>query len=71
MDTGEALVTAALAVVLDRQGGEVTYTQSEWAAVQAKHGDYVITAEVDKSGPGEPVIRVKIEPSAGGTMPVA
>jgi len=35
------------------------------------HGDYVITGEVDRSAPGEPVIRVKLEPSTSkGSMPV-
>ena len=71
MDTKEALMAAALAVVLEREGGELTFTQSEFAAVRAKNGDYVITTEIDKSGPGEPTIRVKLEPKAGGTMPVA
>jgi hypothetical protein len=70
MDKGEALIASALAVVLEREGGELTYTQSEFAAVRAKNGDYVITAEVDKSAPDEPIIRVKLEPSSGGTMPV-
>jgi hypothetical protein len=70
MDTGEALIAAALAVVLER-GGELAFTQSEFAAVRAKNGDYVITTEIDKSAPGEPVIRVKLEPKAGpGKMPV-
>jgi hypothetical protein len=29
------------------------------------HGPYVITAKVDKSGPGEPVVRVAIEATPG------
>lgn len=72
MDKGEALIAAALAVVLEREGGELAFTQSEYAAVRAKNGDYVITTEIDKSSPGEPVIRVRIEPSTRkGTMPVS
>jgi hypothetical protein len=48
----------------------VHHTDSEFQAVRAKNGDYVITAQVDRSAPGEPVIRVKLEPKAGGKMPV-
>lgn len=70
-EKGEALIRSALAVELDRHGGEITYTQSEFAAVRARHGDYVITGEVDRSAPGEPVIRVRLAPKAGGRMPVA
>lgn len=70
MDKGQALTAAALAVVLDRAGGELTSTQSEFAAVRAKHGDYVVSSKIDKSAPGEPIIRVTLEPKAGGKMPV-
>jgi hypothetical protein len=70
MDKMSALISSALAVVLQRAGGELTYTDSEFQAVRAKNGDYVITAHVDRSAPGEPVIRVKLEPKAGGKMPV-
>jgi hypothetical protein len=66
-----ALISSALAVVLERVGGELTYTQSEFAAVRAHHGEYQIEGEVDRSGPGEPVIRVKLIPSTTkGSMPV-
>jgi hypothetical protein len=58
------LIRSALAVLLERMGGDMEYTQSEFAAVRAMRGEYVITGEVDKSGPGEPVIRVKIEADA-------
>jgi hypothetical protein len=70
MDKPSALISSALAVVLEREGGELTYTQSEFAAVRARNGDYLITAEVDRSAPGEPLIRVKIEPKSKGSMPV-
>lgn len=63
MDTGKALIVAALAVVLEREGGELAFTQSDHAPVRAKNGDYIITTEIDKSGPGEPIIRVTIEPN--------
>jgi hypothetical protein len=44
----------------------------EYAAVRAVHGEYVITGEVDRSAPGEPVIRVKLVPdTAHGSMPVS
>jgi hypothetical protein len=68
-----ALIRSALAVLLERQGGEMTYTQSEYAAIVATRGRYLIEGEVDKSGPGEPVIRVKLIPdtSSKGPGPVS
>jgi hypothetical protein len=68
-----ALIRSALAVLLERQGGEMTYTQSEFAAIVATRGRYVIEAEVDKTGPGEPLIRVKLIPdlTTKGSGPVS
>lgn len=67
-----ALISSALAVVLERAGGELTYTQSEFAAVRAHHGEYRIEGEVDRSGPGEPVIRIRLIPvPSKGSMPVS
>lgn len=60
-----ALIRSALAVLLERTGGTMEYTQTEYAAIKAVHGPYVITAKVDKSGPGEPVVRVAIEAAPG------
>lgn len=66
------LIRSALAVLLERAGGTMEYTQSEYAAVRASRGEYVITGEVDRSGEGEPVIRVRLVPSAAkGSMPVS
>ncbi len=63
------LIRSALAVLLEPMGGEMTYTQTEYAAVRAARGDYVISGEVDRSGPDEPVIRVKLESdSRAGSM---
>jgi hypothetical protein len=72
MDKQTALINSALAVLLDRMGGEMTYTQSEFAAILAARGEYVIQGEVDRSGPGEPVVRVTLEPSTRKqSMPVS
>lgn len=72
MEKESALIRSALAVALERAGGEIAYTQSEFAAVAARHGAYQIEGEVDKSGPGEPIIRVKLRPTtAKGSMPIA
>lgn len=73
MDEKEAtLVRSALAVLLERMGGTMEYTQSEYQAVRAARGEYVITGEVDRSGEGEPVIRVRlVESNAKGSMPVS
>lgn len=72
VDKGAAMTTSALAVLLERMGGEMTYTQSEYAAIRAARGEYRIEGEVDRSAPGEPVIRVRIVPSTSeGSMPVS
>lgn len=72
MEKDSALIRSALAVLLERMGGEMTYTQSEFAAVRAARGEYQIEGEVDRSGPGEPVIRVKLIPATSkGSMPVS
>jgi hypothetical protein len=60
-----ALIRSALIVLLERVGGKMEYTQTEFAAVRGAHGAYVVTAKVDRSGPGEPVVRVAIEPAPG------
>jgi hypothetical protein len=66
------LLSSALAVLLERAGGEMSYTQTEITAVRVRRGEYVITGEVDRSGPGEPLIRIKLEPSdRKGSMPVS
>jgi hypothetical protein len=72
MDKANALISSALAVLLDQMGGEMTYTQSEYAAIRARLGEYRIEGEVDRAAPGEPVIRVRLVPSSSqGKMPVA
>jgi hypothetical protein len=69
-EKGRALLDAALAVLLDRAGGIVELTRSEYLAIKARRGEYQIRGEVDKSGPGEPIIRVRLRASAArGTMP--
>lgn len=66
------LIRSALAVLLERMGGSMEYTQSEFAAVKAARGEYVISGEVDRSRAGEPVIRVRlVESNAKGSMPVS
>jgi hypothetical protein len=48
-----------LAMAVDRAGGEIRYTRSEYLAIQARRGRYRIQAEADRSAPGEPVIVVR------------
>lgn len=43
-----SMMRAALAVALERAGGEIDYTQTEFAAVRARLGEYVITGDVDR-----------------------
>lgn len=69
---GGAMLDAALALLLDKAGGELRYTQSEYAAIKARRGSYRIQAEADTSGPGEPVIVVRIVPGpADPKVPVS
>jgi hypothetical protein len=60
---GQVLLDVALAVLVDRAGGSVEYTQSEYEAAKARRGPFQVEAVVDKSGPGEPVVRLAIKPS--------
>lgn len=72
MNKESALIRSALAIALERQGGELVYTEAEYAAIRARHGEYSIQGEVDRSGPGAPVVRVKLIPSTSkGSMPVS
>ena len=66
------LIRSALAVLLERHGGEMTYTQAEYAAIRAARGEYAISGQVERSEAGEPVIRVRLVPSdVKGSMPVS
>ena len=62
-----ALFRSALAVMLERQGGAMTYTQTEFAAVKGKRGPYVMRGLVDQSGDGEPTVRVELVPDERAT----
>jgi hypothetical protein len=64
-DLGRAFFDAALAVAVERAGGELTYTQSEYVAIMARRGSYRIQAEADRGGPGEPTISVRLIPTPG------
>ena len=66
-----ALIRSALAVLLERAGGSMTYTESEYQAVAAKLGHYSIVGQVDRSQPGEPRIVVKLVQTPGGSGPVS
>jgi hypothetical protein len=67
-----SLMRAALAVALERAGGEIEYTQTEFTAVRARLGEYVITGAIDRAAPGEPIIRIRLVPSAAKHwMPVS
>jgi hypothetical protein len=69
---GEVILDGALAVLLDKAGGEVSYTQAEYLAIKARRGPYQIVGTVDKSDPAEPRIVVQIRPAPGkSTDPVS
>lgn len=57
-----ALFMSALGVLLDKAGGKLRYTQTEYAAIRARRGDYQLQASIDMTGPGEPVIEIENDP---------
>ena len=64
-EKGRALLDASLAVLVDRAGGAIELTQTEYVSIKARRGPYRIVAMVDKTGPGEPVIRISLKPTRG------
>ncbi len=65
-----ALFRSGLAVMIERAGGVLEYTQTEFATVKARHGEYVLRGEIETSGHDEPIIRISIAPDAEkGSMP--
>lgn len=55
--------TAGLYVLLDRAGGELTFGEADYAAVQAKHGGAgtaTIHIEVARTGAGPQEITLKL-----------
>ena len=57
----KVLFEGALAVLLQRAGGELRFTESDHRLVEARHGRYKIRADVDRSG-AAPVIVIRIVP---------
>ena len=71
-EQGSGLFRAALCVLLHRAGGEIVYTENEFASISEARGEFVIAAKVENSGPGEPVVRVRLTPSNHkGTAPIS
>ena len=61
-----AIVGSALAVLIERFGGAIEYTETEFQAVRDRHGAYHIVGDIDSSAPGEPRILLRIERNASG-----
>jgi hypothetical protein len=59
------VMRGAVMVLVERAGGFVEFTDTELAAIRARRGPYIATAMVDRSKPGEPIIRVALEPAPG------
>lgn len=57
----EAIVHSALAVLIQRAGGAIEYTESEFQGVHDRHGAYRIVGDIDSSGPGQPRIKLRID----------
>jgi hypothetical protein len=62
----QAFLRSAIAVLLQRSGGSIEYTEREFQAVHDRNGAYRLVADVDHSGPGEPRICVRIVPAEPG-----
>lgn len=67
----DAMLQAALELLLDRVGGELVFTEAEYAAIRGRRGSYRTRARADKSDPAKPRIVVSLEPAPGrSTDPV-
>lgn len=70
-EVSQAVLDGALALLLDRAGGEVRFTQEEHLAIQARRGSYLVQGEIDRSkDPPEIVVRIVPAP-ATGSMPIS
>ncbi len=58
---------SALAVLIDRHGGSIEYTEADFQAVHDRHGAYRIVGDIDSSGPGDPRILLRIAPYTSGS----
>lgn len=63
LDTDNAMLIGALAVAIDRAGGEMDYTQTEYAAIVARRGRYVLSAKVVRPEEDEPHVHLELEPA--------
>lgn len=69
-----AMQTAGLVILLDRAGGRLTYTESEYQATVDRHGgktNMAIHMEVVRQGQGEPVVELTLtsKPPANADLP--
>jgi len=67
----QAIVHSALAVLIQRAGGAIEYTETEFQAVHDRHGAYRIVGDIDSSGPGQPRIKLRIDAATTGSQDVA
>ena len=62
--TEQAVLRSALAVLIQRAGGSIEYTEREFQAVHQRNGAYRIVGDIVNSGPSEPRIQLRITPTA-------
>jgi hypothetical protein len=62
----QAILRSALAVLVQRAGGSIEYTEREFQAVHRLHGAYRIVGDIDNAGPGEPRIVLRIASNSEG-----
>jgi hypothetical protein len=59
----QTLLRSALAVLIERAGGEIEFTEADYRAILASHGPHRLVGVVDSAEPGTPVVRMRIEAS--------
>ena len=58
----QTVMRAALAVLIERSGGQIEYTEADYVAVMRSRGPHRLEGVVDRSRPGGPVICMRLAP---------
>jgi hypothetical protein len=59
----QTLMRAALAVLIERAGGQVEWTEADFLEVVTRRGPHHLEGVVDSSRPGAPLIRMRLVPT--------
>jgi hypothetical protein len=69
LSTEQTVMRAALAVLIERAGGQIEWTEADYLAVMKDRGPHRLEGVVDPSGPGAPVIRMRLVPRPAAGSP--